>query len=337
LKHFCNLSLLILLILKTSNIIFMKNFIFLFLLVFLVISGQVQADNTDKTGSKGIVSGRVVDFENLALPGANVFIKSLHKGVVTDNNGFYRILGLDPGNYVISLSYVGYKPIEKKVSVIEGETKNIDFQMTENEVIGEVVIKGNAGGVLKALNQQLTAPSIMNVISSDQVGRFPDPNIGDALKRIPGIHVQYDQGEAKLISIRGTDPSKSTVSINGTSMPGTGDDRAVGVDAIPADMVQSIEVSKAITPDMDGDAIGGAVNLVTRKAPYDKRLSVSLASGYNFLTEDPQINGSVIFGDRYFKDKLGVIGSASVYEQKLGSNKHNSSWESTMVGNKEYL
>jgi len=285
----------------------MKILFLLLSLVFLVTSGEVMADNIENTGNKGIISGRVVDIENLPLPGANVFIKSLHKGVVTDNNGFYRILGLGHGEYVISLSYVGYKPIEKKVSIKEGETKKLDFQMTDNEIIGEVEIKGNAGGVLKALNQQLTAPGIMNVISSDQVGRFPDPNIGDALKRIPGVHVQYDQGEAKLISIRGTDPSKSTISINGTSMPGTGDNRAVGVDAIPADMVQSIEVSKAITPDMDGDAIGGAVNLVTRKAPYQKRLSVSLASGYNFMTEDPQLNGNIIYGDRFFNNKFGVI------------------------------
>jgi outer membrane receptor protein involved in Fe transport len=315
----------------------MKSLILLLLLAFVVVTGQVRAENNDNTGNKGIISGRVVDSEKLSLPGANVYIQSLHKGVVTDNDGNYRILGLDPGEYVISISYVGYKPVEKKVVIKEGANVKVDFQMTENEIIGEVIVKGNAGGVLKALNQQLTAPSIMNVISSDQVGRFPDPNIGDALKRIPGIHVQYDQGEAKLISIRGTDPSKSTISINGTSMPGTGDNRAVGVDAIPADMVQSIEVSKAITPDMDGDAIGGAVNLVTRKAPYDKRLSVSLASGYNFLTEDPQINGNVIFGDRYFKDKLGVIGSVSLYEQQLGSNRHNSSWETTKVGDKEYF
>lgn len=307
------------------------------MLVFFINIGQVRSDEVDNIGNKGIITGRVLDSEELALPGAIVLIQSLHKGVVTDNNGEYQILGLDAGEYVVSISYVGYKRVEKSVTLKDRSSVKLDIILTDNEIIGEVIVRGNAGGVLKALNQQLNAPSIMNVISSDQVGRFPDPNIGDALKRIPGIHVQYDQGEAKLISIRGTDPSKSTVSINGTSMPGTGDNRAVGVDAIPADMVQSIEVSKAITPDMDGDAIGGAVNLVTRKAPYDRRLSVSMASGYNFLTEDPQINGNIIFGDRYFNDKFGVIGSASVYEQQLGSNKHNSSWETTKVGDKEYF
>jgi outer membrane receptor protein involved in Fe transport len=313
-----------------------KLFILLvFGLTLFAFKGQAEGDERD--GNKGSLTGRIVDSENLPLPGAAIMIKSLNKGTVSDNNGVYRLLGLNPGEYVVTVSYVGFKPVEKKISLKDDKPQTLDFQLSDNEIIGEVVVKGSAGGVLKALNQQLNAPSIMNVISSDQVGSFPDPNIGDALKRIPGIHVQYDQGEAKLISIRGTDPSKSTISINGTAMQGTGDNRSVGVDAIPADMVQAIEVSKAITPDMDGDAIGGAVNLVTRKAPYSKRLSVSAATGYNFLTSDPQVNANVIFGDRYFNDKFGVIGSASIYDQKLGSNKHNSSWEPTMVGNTEYF
>ncbi|MBN1416359.1 MAG: TonB-dependent receptor [Bacteroidales bacterium] len=315
----------------------MKKFFLIIILTHLLTGANIFAGVDTTEDSKGAITGRVVDSENLPLPGATVFITSLNKGTVADNNGAYRLIGLNPGEYIVTVSYVGFKPIEKSVTVEEATTQTVDIQLSDNEIIGDVVIMGNAGGVLKALNQQLTAPSIMNVISSDQVGSFPDPNIGDALKRIPGIHVQYDQGEAKLISIRGTDPSKSTISINGTAISGTGDNRSVGVDAIPADMVQVIEVSKAITPDMDGDAIGGAVNLVTRKAPYSKRFSVSGGGGYNFLTSDPQINGSIIYGDRYFNDRLGIIGSASVYDQKLGSNKHNSSWEPTMVGNTEYF
>lgn len=315
----------------------MKKLFLLLVLGLTLFAFKGQAEEDEKDGNKGSLTGRIVDSENLPLPGAAVIIKLLNKGTVTDNNGVYRLLGLNPGEYVVTVSYVGFKPVEKKVTINDDKPQTLNFQLTDNEIIGEVVVKGNAGGVLKALNQQLNAPSIMNIISSDQVGSFPDPNIGDALKRIPGIHVQYDQGEAKLISVRGTDPSKSTISINGAAMPGTGDNRSVGVDAIPADMVQAIEVSKAITPDMDGDAIGGAVNLVTRKAPYSKRLSVSAGTGYNFLTGDPQLNGNLIFGDRYFKDKFGVIGSASVYDQKLGSNRHNSSWEPTMVGTTEYF
>lgn len=312
--------------------------LFLPLILFLSFSySSALADFNETEDNKGAITGRVVDSENLPLPGAAVFITSLNKGTIADNNGVYRLTGLNAGEHIVTVSYVGFKPAAQTVTIQAGVTYTLNFKLSDNEILDEIVVKGSAGGVLKALNQQLNAPTIMNVISSDQVGSFPDPNIGDALKRISGIHVQYDQGEAKLISIRGTDPSKSIVSINGTTISGTGDNRSVSIDAIPADMIQAIEVSKAITPDMDGDAIGGAVNLVTRKAPYTKRLSVSGAGGYNFLTNDPQINGNIIFGDRYFNDKLGFIGSASVYDQKLGSNKHNSSWEPTMVGNTEYF
>ncbi|SHE71832.1 TonB-dependent receptor [Mariniphaga anaerophila] len=316
----------------------MKKLTYLLFALFVLFPtiGFCVGDDEDAE-KNGIITGRIIDSENFPLPGATVYISSINKGTVTNVDGYYTIVGIDAGEYLVQVSYVGYKKIEKNVTVTDGGSVSLDFQLSENEILDEVVVKGNAGGVLKALNQQLTAPSIMNVISSDQVGSFPDPNIGDALKRIPGIHVQYDQGEAKLISIRGTDPSKSTISINGAAMPGTGNDRAVGVDAIPADMVQAIEVSKAITPDMDGDAIGGAVNLVTRKAPYSKRLSISGATGYSALTQKPQFNGNIIFGDRYFNNKFGVIGSASIYEQKLGSNRHNSSWETTMVGTDEYF
>ncbi len=316
----------------------MKKLITLALVLNLSIQlFAIKTEAESEAEKKGIISGRIINTDNYTLPGATVYIKSIMKGTISDINGNYKLIGLKLGTYTITFSYVGFKTIEKEVNLKQGENVKLDIQLSDNELIGEVSVQGNAGGILKALNQQLTSANIVNVISSDQVGSFPDPNIGDALKRVPGIHVQYDQGEAKLISIRGTDPSKSTISINGASMPGTGDSRSVGVDAIPADMVQSIEVSKAITADMDGDAIGGAVNLVTRKAPYSKRLSISVGSGYNFLTADPQYNGSIIYGDRFFKKKLGVIASGSIYDQKLGSNKHNSSWEPTVAGNTNYF
>lgn len=222
---------------------------------------------TSLYAQEGSITGYVVDNKKVGLVGAVVYIDSLQRGTTTDLNGRYRLVDIPIGEYDMTVSYVGYKKIEKRIKVTE-KTKEYNFVMDENLVLNDVVVAGTAGGALKTLNQQQTSSRIMNVIPANQIGSFPDPNIGDALKRIAGIHVQYDQGEAKLVSIRGTDPAYSTVSINGAAMPSTSDDRAVRVDAIPADMVQAVEVSKTITPDMDGDAIGGAINLVTRKAPH---------------------------------------------------------------------
>ena len=81
-------------------------------------------------------------------------------------------------------------------------------------------------------------------MSADQVGKFPDSNIGDALKRINGINVQYDQGEARFGQVRGTSADLTSVTVNGNRMPSAeGDTRNVQLDLIPADMIQTIEVN----------------------------------------------------------------------------------------------
>lgn len=281
--------------------------------------------------AQSLITGRVVDEGGLTLPGATVKITGLNKATVTDQNGSYNLLSVPAGTYELVVTYIGYQTQSQSVS-IASKPVILDFKLklTTNGHLSEVVVSGQMSSTLKALNQQKNSDRIVNVISADQIGRFPDANIGDALKRVPGIYVQLDEGEATLVSIRGTDPSKSTININGTSIPGTGDDRSVSISTIPADMVQTVEVSKSITPDMDGDAIGGVVNLITRKAPYTRLLSFTLGSNYSQIVNKPAYNGNFVFGDRYLKDKkLGVMASASYYRQFLGSSSHGSQWEDT--------
>jgi TonB-dependent receptor len=279
--------------------------------------------------AQSLVTGRIVDEGGLTLPGATVKISNLHKATVSDENGYFKLLGIPDGKYDITVAYIGYETLTQTVT-LQKKTVTIDFKLklAAHSNLSEVVVSGQMSSTLKALNQQKNSDRIVNVISADQIGRFPDPNIGDALKRVPGIYVQLDEGEASLVSIRGTDPSKSTININGTSIAGTGNDRSVSISAIPADMVQTVEVTKAITPDMDGDAIGGVVNLITRKAPYTKLLSFTLGSGYSEIVQRPTYNGNFVFGDRFLKGKkLGVMASASYYRQFLGSSSHESQWE----------
>lgn len=278
----------------------------------------------------GVIMGVIVDEADLPLPGATVRIKGTKLGTVTDINGRFRITNLpSKKTFVLHISYIGYKEVTREVTLDADKSAKLVVKMDDMVVLDEVVVTGTAGGTLRAISQQKVSERIVNVISADQVGMFPDPNVGDALKRIPGVHVQYDQGEAKLVSVRGTDPSKTTIAINGNTIPGTGDTRAVGVDAIPADMVQAIELSKTITPDMDGDAIGGAIDLKTRKAPYKRLLSLGGGGGYSFLTREPAFNGTLTYGERFYGDKLGVMASASMYYQQFGSNAHETPWQST--------
>ncbi|MBE0673544.1 MAG: carboxypeptidase-like regulatory domain-containing protein, partial [Bacteroidales bacterium] len=294
----------------------------LFLSILVIFTTMANGQQT------GVIKGRVVDSDNLSMPGATVMIESLNRGAVTDSYGFFTLTGIPGGMYELSVSYIGYKSEMKQATVENGRTVVIDFLMSSGIELSEVVVSGQLQGQSKALNTQMNKGNITNIISSDQVGRFPDANIGDALKRIPGINVQYDQGEARFGNIRGTAPQYNSVMVNGERIPSAeAEDRSIQLDLVPADMIQSVEVNKAVTPDMDGDAIGGSVNLVTRSAPYDRRVNMTLGSGYNFLSDKLMYNGSFVFGDRFAANKLGVIVSASYHNHQLGSDNVEAEWD----------
>lgn len=165
------------------------------------------------------------------------------------------------------------------------------------------------------------------------MGKFPDSNIGDALKRISGINVQYDQGEARFGQVRGTSADLSSVTINGNRIPSAeGDTRNVQLDLIPADMIQTIEVNKVVTPDMDGDAIGGSINLVTKNSPYKRTITATAGSGYNWISEKAQLNLGFTYGDRFFNDKLGIMLSASYQNAPSGSDDVEFVWDTDSKG-----
>ncbi len=176
-------------------------------------------------------------------------------------------------------------------------------------------------GQRRALQMQKEAMGVTNVVSADQVGKFPDSNIGDALKRINGVNVQYDQGEARFGQVRGTSADLTSVTINGDRLPSAeGDTRNVQLDLIPSDMIQTIELSKVTTSDMDGDAIGGAINLVTKNTPYKRVLNFTAGSGYTWISKKPQWNLGATWGDRFCNDKLGIMLSASYQYAPGGSD-----------------
>jgi TonB-dependent receptor len=283
----------------------------------------------------GRISGKITDDLGLVMPGAAIWINTNPvKGTISDNAGKYQITGLDEGEFTMTITYLGYEDKIVNVSIINGKSTELNVSITEASVVGEeVLILGDRlRGQAKALNQQKNNANITNIVAADQIGKFPDANIGDAVKRIPGITMQNDQGEARNIIIRGMAPQLNSVTINGERVPSAeGDNRNVQMDLIPADMVQAVEVNKAVLPNMDADAIGGSVNLVTRKAPSGLRLSGTLGSGLNLLSEKPIWNGSLILGDRLMNDKLGIILSASYNNHTFGSDNFEGVWEETDV------
>lgn len=297
-----------------KNLVF--NFLF-FLIPFVLIS------------QSGNITGTISDENGLYLPGATVSIDVLSKGVISDFDGKFTLVDIPAGTYTLKVSYLGYANVEKEVIVVSKETIEIAvfIEPKSMELDAVEVTAYGLSGQAKALNLQKNNLNITNVVSTDQIGKFPDANIGDAVKRIPGITMQVDQGEARNIIVRGLSPQLNSVTLNGSRIPSAeGDNRNIQMDLIPADMIQTIEVSKAVTPDMDADALGGSVNLITRTSPQGFRVSTTLGSGVNVITNKPIWNGSFLIGDRSSNGKFGWLLSTSLNDNDFGSDNIEAEW-----------
>lgn len=276
----------------------------------------------------GLLKGRILDNEKNPLPGAVVIIDENKQSVVTDIDGYYSFGNLSSGTHNLSVSYIGYLPVKKPIVVSDAGTVEDVVMSDSSQELKEVVVTGVFSGQQSAINAQKNNVNITNVVSADQIGKFPDSNIGDALKRISGINVQYDQGEARFGQVRGTPAEFSSVTINGSRLPSAeGDVRNVQLDLIPSDMIQAIEVSKTLMPDQDGDAIGGSINLVTKNSPRRFSVGAVAGTGYNWVSQKMQSNFGLTLGNRFFNDRLGVMFAASYNNAPSGSYNTEFVWE----------
>lgn len=303
-----------------SLTLFMKKFLVVFCLLF---AGALHAQ-------RGVLSGLVIDENGFGMPGANIVLEGKERRTVTDVQGNFRFTNLGTGQYDVIVTFIGYTQLKQTVNVQEGQTTftRVVLKAASANTGGVMVVGDRMTSQAKALNQQRSRANITNIVAADQIGRFPDANIGDAMKRIPGITVLNDQGEARFGLIRGTEPRFNAITINGERMPSAeSGTRTVQLDLIPSDMVQTIEVNKAVTSDMDADAIGGSANLVTRAAANGLRVSGALGSGYNFLRQYPMTIGSVVLANRFFNNKLGVVLAGSYHNHNFGSDNVEFSWD----------
>lgn len=145
-------------------------------------------------------------------------------------------------------------------------------------------------------------------------------NAAEVMQRIPGITLQRDQGEGRFVQLRGTPPELTNFNVNGEQIPSPqGGVRYVGMDIIPADQIEFIEVSKVMTPDMDADGIGGSVNVKTKEAADEiPDVRATLAGGYNNLRQTPNYQLQFTYGQRF--GKLGFNLNSSFFENNQGSD-----------------
>lgn len=272
----------------------------------------------------GTLTGRVLEAETgTALPGANVVLQGTTLGAATGLDGYYRITRVPVGTFTVQVSYLGYESMTAEAKIESKVITTQDFSLKEIIITGEeVVVWGiRAKNQATALNRQMNAPNIANMVAADQMGRFPDAAAPDAVQRLPGISTYRDHGEARYIQIRGASPVMTSVQFNGERIPSPeGATRQIALDAVPVDVLEAIEVSKAITPDMDADVIGGSVNLITKKAPEEMLFNVETAGGYGTLRDKFTGGGVVTYGNRITDGKFGYLLSGTYNNRSFGAD-----------------
>jgi TonB-dependent receptor len=293
--------------------------------------------------SKGKIVGKLIE-ESSGTPliGANVILLNTSLGASADLQGNYTISGVQPGTYQISASYLGYEKKVLDVTVEANQVTVVDFALKESEKrLGGVTVYGQlTRGQAKALNEQKNAPNIKNVVSSEQFQVFPDRNAAETVARIPGISISYDQGEGELVQIRGMGPKYNSLTVNGQRIPAPdpGEGRAVGLDLLSQDLMENIVVTKALTPDIDGDAIGGNINFQMKQAPDKGILAINAGAGYNdqhsYFEEYGKdiVDLSGVVGQRFFDKKLGVLFAATYYKTNRGSLLKELEYDDIMAG-----
>lgn len=213
----------------------------------------------------------------------------------------------------------------------DNAANNESSQADELEVIK---IVGQRGMLTSAIVAQREADTVSSIITNATIGNLPDQNVAEAVRRLPGVNVLDDQGEGRFISIRGLDPELNAAILNGVRLPAPeGDTRAVALDVIPSELVESIEVIKTLIPEMDADTIGATVRINTVNANNrEDFVNAQIVGSYNDLNEETSPEYSVDFS-RKLTDKLALAGGFKVSERKTSTdNLEMDGWSETDDG-----
>tara|TARA_B110000014_G_scaffold139583_1_gene96763 strand:+ start:5089 stop:7980 length:2892 start_codon:yes stop_codon:yes gene_type:complete len=278
----------------------------------------------------GDVSGRVSDSSSGDfLPGANVVLEGTNYGVSSDRSGMFKVNNVPEGSYTLKVTYIGYGDYTETITV-GSESMMINVSLSVDYVAMEAInVTGLSQGQAKALSQQRSAGNIKNVVSRDQMEKFPDQNVADVLQRLPGIALESDHGEGRYVQIRGAEATLNTTTINGVKVPSPEDVRKISLDIIPSYSLGSVEVTKAITPDMDADAIGGHVNLITKNAfDYDGQfIEAKVAGGHRPLYGKNGSMGAFTYGNQFMNGKLGLLVSSSYEFNDMKTDNIELEWD----------
>lgn len=296
----------------------------------------------DARTGKGIITGRVIDpatgdYKRDAIIRI-VAADGQRRTVTSEEGGQYRITDVAAGPAILSISFTGYESQSQTVDVVAGQALPVDFALhvprsAEGGAAG-IVVTGVREGDARAIMSQRKSMNITNNLSSESFGEISEGNIGEFLKFMPGVSTQGQADDTvRYVSLRGLPPEYAAVTVNGVSIAGadaTDSDtssRAFSFEQASLSSIDSIEISKTISADVDANAPAGTINLRTKRA-FDRKGRRIIASLIATTQSDlwdgkrsgPKMNGSdgrfrpsgsIEFSDVFMDGRLGVLASVS--------------------------
>ena len=306
------------------------------------------------------------------LIGSSIFIKELKAGTITGLDGSYILKNIPAGTYSISASFVGYETVEKRVTTGNDENITLDFILTQKStVLGQVnvVAQRETRTDISARSSERTAIQVISVVSARTIELSPDLTVANVIQRVSGVTVERNStGDGQYAILRGMDKRFNYTMVNGIKIPSPDNkNRFVALDIFPSELLDRLEVTKSLTANMEGDGIGGAVNMIMKDAPETRQLTSNLSTGYNTLffnnkyqsfdisaintkspneryglsypvqmkdfttknlhlntgTALPNLAAGFSYGDRYLKNRLGIMLAGSYQNNFRGNSSDN--------------
>lgn len=284
----------------------------------------------------GTIQGRVLNASNGAyLKNVTVTVAGTKLEAVTDEFGAFEIKNVPVGEHTFKASYVGETDETANVTVQSGATVTHDFTFRKtaatkvdkdgNVILDPFVVSAeryrNASAI--AVAEQRNAVNIKNVVSTDAFGDIPNGNVGEFVKFLPGIQIDYgafngnNQGfpdsEATGVSVRGFGPEDTAILVNGmpvaSATPGSLS-RQVALDQLSINNASRVELIKVATPDMPANSMGGQVNLITKSAFDQAKPSYSGRVFFNINTLHASLKKTVgPVNDKTYKTQPGLEAS----------------------------
>ena len=184
----------------------------------------------------------------------------------------------------------------------------------------EIVVRGVRGSLLRSIDTKRDASTIVDAISAEELGKFPDRNVAEALANIPGVTVGRDgRGEGRNITVRGLGQNFAITTLNGRILPTDGPDRSFAFDVLPSEMIAGAEIQKAAQASQLEGSIGGNVDLRTAR-PFDHKglhAAGSVEGQYNDFAAKGGYKASGVVSTTFANDTMGILVSASYGKYKF--------------------